>query len=158
MAPRDYGQRTKRKSFSLGWTLFGVVLVAAAVGGLWWQRQVKSVAEFQHWVIQGPPCAPSSKAALDAAGVTLKDSNVIDQVEFTRAYGHVSCTDVHDNGGRGFGSVNVCQFSSPRGLKVRTPKGEFYYLLPGAKPVVVGVEKGAPSCVIGSTEWDRMGT
>ena len=66
LAPRDYGQRTKRKSFSLGWTLFGVVLVAAAVGGLWWQRQVKSVAEYQHWVIQGPPCAPSSKAALEA--------------------------------------------------------------------------------------------
>jgi hypothetical protein len=108
--------------------------------------------------VQGPPCAATTKAALDAAGVELRETNVIDQVQFARAFGHVSCTDVRDHGGRGFGSVNVCQFSSPRALSVRTPRGEFFYLLPAARPVVVSVDHDLPACVFGTSEWDRMGT
>jgi hypothetical protein len=158
MAARDYGQRRAGKGFGVGLTVFAVALVAAAAVWMWRQNQSEGVAEFQHWVIAGAPCAATSKAAFDAAGVTLNVTNVIDQAQFARAYGHVSCSDVRDRGGRGFGVVNVCQFSSPLGLRVRTPKGEFYYLLPAAKPVVISIVGGVPACVFGSTEWDRMGT
>lgn len=158
MATRDFGQRRSGRGFSLGWGLFGLVLVAAAVAALWWQRQSQGVADYRHWVVKGPPCAATSKAALDAAGVELRETNVIDQVRFDRAFGHVSCTDVHDKGGRGFGVVSVCQFSSPQALGVITPKGRFYYLLPAARPVVVSVERDVPVCAFGTTEWDRMGS
>lgn len=158
MAGRDYGRRKARSGFNPVWPILGLALLAAMGGWLWWQNQSEGVAEFRHWVIPGAPCAVSSKTAIDAAGESLKDSNVLDEVSFARAYGHVSCTDVRDHGGRGFGVINVCQFSSPRALSVRTPKGEFYYLAPAAKPVVVSVDNGVPACVIGSTEWDRMGT
>lgn len=158
MATRDYGQRRKGRGFALGWGLFGLALLAAAAGGLWWQRQSQGVAEYRHWAIAGPPCPPVSRQAVEAAGADLRQTNVIDQVEFARAYGHVACADVHDRGGRGFGTVNVCQFSSPRAVSVRTPKGVFYFLTPAAKPAVVSVDNGLPACVLGSTEWDRMGS
>jgi hypothetical protein len=77
---------------------------------------------------------------------------------FTRAYGHVACEEIHDHGGRGFGTLSVCQFSGPGPLAVRTAQGDAYYFIPNAKPAAVTVGQGRPACVVGTTEWDRMGT
>jgi hypothetical protein len=54
--------------------------------------------------------------------------------------------------------LSVCQFSGPGPLAVHSTQGDAYYFIAGAKPAAVTVGHGRPACVIGTTEWDRMGT
>ena len=133
-------------------------LVAVAGGLLVFGFMPGWVAEARHWTVQGPPCPQIAKAAFDAQAIENPQSMVFDDAGFTRAYGHVSCSDIHDRGGRGFGMVGVCQFSGPGALAVRTPQGDAYYLVTGGKPVAVTIGHGRPTCVVGTTEWDKMGT
>jgi hypothetical protein len=140
---------------TLAMILAGVVAVGAATFFI--GLMPAWVKNAEHWMVQGPPCPAITKAEFDTHGIENPQSMTFGDASFTRAYGHVACEEIHDKGGRGFGMLSVCQFSGPGPLAVRSAEGDAYYFIPGAKPAAVTVGHGKPACVIGTTEWDRMG-
>lgn len=155
---RDYGTRKRSKGHGLLLGVIALAAVAAAAGYLWWNHRSAQIAEARHWTVQGPPCAPVSEADFKARGGPTPQAMDFEGVGFAREYGHVSCAGIQDHGGTGSGRLLVCQFSAPRALVVRTAKGPFYFIIDGGKPVSITIDHDQPSCVIGTTEWDRMGT
>jgi hypothetical protein len=115
----DFGGGRKGGGLPLG--VLAIVVVAALGAGLWFWTVPRWEAEARHWTVKGPPCreltAQQYQAA--AAGGPRLQIDDFDDVDFGRAYGHVSCADIHDDGGRGFGMHAVCEFSSPTRVVVR---------------------------------------
>lgn len=134
------------------WLLFAaallVVLVPAAIWS--WQRHLETaVANAKEWTVAGPPCPSVTRQAYLAGAVHATQEFQLGDFGFGRAYGHVSCNFVANDGGRGLGDYPVCQFTSPAVLHVTTPKGE-YYFFPSTGPATVSIPQGVPQCVMAS--------
>lgn len=150
---RDYGGASKSGGFPIG--IAAIVIVALLAGGLWFWSVPRWEAEAKHWTIKGPPCRQLSAEqflAANADGPKLQVDS-FDDIGFGRAYGHVSCADIHDDGGHGFGQHAVCQFSSPTRVAVTTAKGSTYFAAEPGRPVTVSVLSDRTECVIGGNEW-----
>ncbi len=142
----DYGARRVRQ-IGLKRVLIGCgALVAIAVLGIWLARLPQAVTRARAWAISGPPCQTQPRRVFDASVVKPREAFEFDDVTFIRGYGHASCTEIVNDGGRGIGTFPECQFTSPAVLQVTTGKGDFYFL-PGAGPATVSVHHGEPSCV-----------
>lgn len=151
---RDYGGSSKGGGLPIG--LLAVVVVAALAGGLWFWSVPRWEAEAAHWTVKGPPCRELTAQqfqAADAGGPQLQIDR-FDEMDIGRAYGHVSCADIHDDGGHGFGQHAVCQFSSPTRVVVRTTKRQTYFAADPGQPVTVSVLKDRTECVLGGNEWN----
>ncbi|HEY5411197.1 MAG TPA: hypothetical protein VIJ94_10775 [Caulobacteraceae bacterium] len=120
--------------------------------GTWLQQEPANIAKATRWTVAGPPCPAVSPRALADTVVKPGGAFQYDDVTFSRAYGHVYCDEIHDDGGRGLGSHPVCQFTGPAVLKVTTPKGSFYFA-PSTGPATVAVAGDIPTCVRGG--WFR---
>lgn len=121
--------------------------IAVAVGS-WLQQTPGNVANARRWTVPGPPCPALTAAAFAASPVQVRLRFEYDEVTFERAFGHVYCDAIHDNGGLGPGSHPACQFTSPAVLKVTTSKGAFYFF-PSTGPATVAVTDDIPTCVRG---------
>ena len=141
--------RSKRGGPGFGAVAIVIVLmvgVPAAYFG--WQRHIeKATALAREWTITGPPCPAISSQAYAAGPVKATESFALGEVSMGRGFGHVSCSYIASDGGRGLDDFPVCQFTSPGVLHVTTPKGEFYFA-PGAGPATVSVPNGTPQCVM----------
>ena len=73
-----------------------------------------------------------------------------DGVTLGRVAGDVSCSDVKDDGGKGFGTDKVCQFTSPATLTVATPVGVTYYEPGVGQPATLSIHRDVPRCVLAS--------
>lgn len=155
----DYGVRKKPKRLPLlgmAIVIGGLIVLAVVHFGLELRRP-QWLAEARHWTVQGPACAPVSRAAFLASRIETPEALDYDEVSYRRSSGHASCAQIHDQGGRGFGLVDVCQFSSPNGLVVRTGKTETYYIATIGQPLAISIDHGVQSCVLGTTEWAPPG-
>lgn len=151
---RDFGGGRKRGGLPLG--LLAIAGVAAIGTGLWFWTVPRWEAEASRWTVKGPPCKELSAAEFQAASADgPMQVDAFDDIDFGRAYGHVSCSDIHDDGGRGWGQHPVCQFSSPTRVVVRSGKAQTYFSAPPGQPVTVSVVKGRAECVLGGDEWSR---
>ncbi len=126
--------------------------VAGTVWDLVWQHQqiATSSAETKVADIVGPPC-PASRPAFDQA-VKLQGPLpyvfAYNGVTFGRYFGYADCSVSESQGGVGLGSYDVCQFTSPAVLYVKTPRGEFYFTPGVGHKATVMTEGGVARCVM----------
>ena len=100
------------------------------------------------WKIEGPPCRQVSAAAFAAEGRKLRSGAVYQDVTFVRQFGHMSCASLRYGGGWSPDVYPVCQFTSPHGIKVTTPKGEWFYAVEPGQPATVATPHGKARCVL----------
>ena len=145
----DYGAgRAARKGLSLpAIAAGGVVLIAIFLVGSWLLHRPYDIRKAQQWAISGPPCQQAPLAVFQGQPVKIHERFENDGINFGRGYGHVSCDDIVNDGGKGFGTFTECQFTSPGALQITTKAGDVYFLT-GTGPATVTVKKDAVSCVL----------
>ncbi|TAJ70462.1 MAG: hypothetical protein EPO51_18205 [Phenylobacterium sp.] len=100
--------------------------------------------------VDGPPCPSLTKAQFEARGLKVKKATLYEGVTFARQFGHMDCRSLRYGAGWGTEVYPVCQFTSPRSLKVTTPKGEWYFDPGPGQPATVGAPHGQARCVMAS--------
>ena len=136
--------------------LFVVGAIATfAAGTVWdlvWQHQqiATSAARTRVSDIVGPPC-PASQAAFQSAVKLQGPLPYVFQyngVTFGRYFGYADCSVAESNDGLGLGSYDVCQFTGPAVLYVKTPRGQFYFTPGVGQKATVMTEGGVAKCVM----------
>ena len=145
----DYGAGKRRRVGPSAPVIIGVgvVLAIALAIGLWFLHRPEDIRKAQQWAISGPPCPQVSAQAFQTQPVRIHEQFEDNDVKFGRGYGHVSCDDIKEDGGKGFGSFTECQFTSPGALQVTTSSGDTYFLTK-ASPATVMVRKSGVTCVL----------
>jgi hypothetical protein len=152
----DFGGSTaKDLSRLIPRLVFGGVIAAFAVGMLWelaWQHQqvVQSTADTQLAAIVGPPC-PATREAFDRAIKVQGPLPYVFEyngVTFGRYFGIADCSVAASKTGLGLDSYDVCQFTGPSTLYVKTPRGEFYFSPGVGHKASVMTEGGVARCVM----------
>lgn len=100
--------------------------------------------------VDGPPCPSLTKAQFEAQGLTVKTATFYEGVTFARQFGHMDCRSLRYGAGWGTEVYPVCQFTSPKTLKITTPKGEWYFNPGPGQPATVGAPRGLARCVMAS--------
>ena len=143
---QDYGVRSKRRWTLLNRLVLPAVGLVIVLGGLsmWWGQRQGEINEARDWLVSGPACPTLS--SLEDIGFTPPplDTFQFDGVRISRAYGHVNCREIAEQGG-----VPVCRFNSPMVLEVNAPSGPAIYWTK-ISPATVSIVQGRPSCVLGA--------
>lgn len=100
------------------------------------------------WTIDGPPCPSLTRAQFEARGLKVRYGTVYEDAEFYRQFGHMSCSGLRYGAGWGTALYPVCQFTSPRALKVVTTKGEWYFDPGPGQPATIATPHGDAHCVL----------
>ena len=137
------------------WTRWLIPLIAlVAVGsivGSYFEKQPENIRIAKEWTITGPACPVLTEAQFKARRLNDSKKTTYDNVVFGRLAGHVSCNEIKTNGGKGFGVIPICQFTSPAALTVTTEKGGTTYFEPGpGSPATITMNQGVPTCVMAS--------
>ncbi|HWF78516.1 MAG TPA: hypothetical protein VN694_15225 [Caulobacteraceae bacterium] len=118
----------------------------------------QSTANANLAAIAGPPCPAVSAAgfqsALKAQDLTLKYVFDFNGDTFGRAIGDGDCDVAAAKGSGGFGSYDVCQFTGPAVLYVKTGRGEFFFLPGLGHKATVMTEGGSARCVMAAPNLD----
>jgi hypothetical protein len=145
--------RADVRRYGLAHVIGGVLVATAAVGLIGWnylKERNASVATARAWDIKGQPCPALSEADWIARRYKAEKHFDYDGIDIGRHAGDASCSDVHSHGGTGFGTVRVCQFTSPDVLTVASKKGRFYFV-PGIPHLAsLIIEDDVPRCVMAS--------
>ena len=154
----DFGSRSPPKGTSsilprLAWGGVAAMFVVTGFWDLANQHRVvaQSTADTNVAAIVGPPCPTLSRADFDSR---LKLQGKLPWVfEFNgdtygRYFGYADCSVSESQGGLGVGSYNVCQFTSPATLDVKTARGEFYFMPGVGHKATVMTEGGVAKCVM----------
>lgn len=104
----------------------------------------------EEWSINGHPCPEVSAAEFADRRLQAPKGTTYDDTIFFREFGHLTCTSVKDHGGTGLGVFTVCQFTSPNVLRVKTPKGEWFFVPGAGQPATVVTPHGVARCVLAS--------
>jgi hypothetical protein len=108
--------------------------------------------------ITGPPCPAVSAAAFQSAlktqDLTLKYVFNFNGDIFGRAIGDGDCNVATAHGTAGLGSYDVCQFTSPAVLYVKTGRGEFFFLPGVGHKATVMTPDGIARCVMAAPNLD----
>jgi hypothetical protein len=127
----------------LGWVAAAAVAVivpASVVPGVLSQRD-RDLRAYRSWRLTGTPCAAA--AAPDRPRKTF----VLGEASFSYQYGHLTCTRLQADGGRGARSFPVCQFTSPGTVRVESG-GVAATFTPGpGRPATVHLIDGEARCV-----------
>lgn len=102
----------------------------------------------REWAIDGPPCQPLTRAQFEGGGFKVTKGTVYEDAQFYRQFGHMSCSGLRYGAGWGTSLYPVCQFTSPKALKVVTRKGEWYFAPGAGQPVTVAAPHGDVRCVL----------
>jgi hypothetical protein len=100
--------------------------------------------------VDGPPCPGLTKAQFEAKGLKAPKATFYEGVTFARQFGHMDCRSLRYGAGWGTDVYPVCQFTSPKTLKITTPKGEWYFEPGPGQPATVGAPRGEARCVMAS--------
>ena len=108
--------------------------------------------------VAGPPCPAVSAAAFQSAlknqGLTLKYVFNFNGDVFGRAIGDGDCDVAAASGSAGLGSYDVCEFTGPAVLYVKTGKGEFFFLPGVGRKATVLTPNGVARCVMAAPKLD----
>ncbi len=154
----DFGVRARKKTAPVLpiVAILAVVLAAAVLAG-WWLPRSREIAKAEAWTFTGAPCPSVSAQAFAAWVVKPRESFEFGDITFARGYGHASCEEITNDGGKGFGRHPVCQFTAPAVLHVTTKRGDFYFITQTG-PATVAVEHGVASCVRAARFRGEQGT
>jgi hypothetical protein len=138
-------------------------LATLAVGTAWEllsERHTiaQSTANANLAAIAGPPCpavsAAAFQSALQAQGLALKYVFDFNGDTFGRAIGDGECDVAAAKGGGGLASYNVCQFTGPAVLYVKTGRGAFFFTPGVGHKATVTTEGGVARCVLAAPKLD----
>ncbi|HEY0438000.1 MAG TPA: hypothetical protein VGC92_15275, partial [Phenylobacterium sp.] len=115
-----------------------------------WRGRHVDIATAHEWDIKGAPCPQLTQAEWTAKHQQARHVFDYDGIRLGRWSGDVSCTDVHAEGGIGFGVDRICQFTNPTALSVVSRAGTFYFLPDVGQPATVVIHKDRPRCVLAS--------
>jgi len=141
--------------------VFGGLFATLIVGTLWGfvaERQViaRSTADTDLAAIVGPPCpslsADAAQRSLKAQGVALGHVFDFNGDTFGRVFGYADCSVAASRDG--IGSYDVCQFTSPAVLYVKTARREAYFAPGVGRKATVMTQDGAPRCIMAAPAWD----
>ncbi|MGZ6020682.1 MAG: hypothetical protein ACXWKO_18610 [Phenylobacterium sp.] len=150
--PRDYGVRPRMRSsrglrLGLG-LLLALAVVAAAVSWNYLSHRRQDLAE--GWIGDRPACPAITAAAYAAKGYARGErASAYEETTFARQFGHMECKDVVTQGGFGFLTHPVCQFSGPAALRVKASGGEAFFEPGVGRIATVSIEHGRASCALG---------
>ncbi|HEX3367294.1 hypothetical protein [Phenylobacterium sp.] len=134
--------------------VIGAIVVVGAAALLVTSQAVRdrnaAIALAKKWDIQGPPCPAMSETEFNTKHEVAPKTFDYDGVTLGRIAGDVSCSDVKDDGGRGFGTDKVCQFTSPAALTVASPAGRFFFVPGPGQPATLRIHKNVATCVMAS--------
>lgn len=100
--------------------------------------------------VEGPPCPSLTRARFEAQGLKAPKATLYEGVTFARQFGHMDCRLLRYGAGWGTDVYPVCQFTSPRSLKITTAQGEWYFAPGPGRPATVGAPRGQARCVMAS--------
>ena len=135
-----------------------VTLAVGTLWGLWAEHWIiaKSTADTDLPAIAGPPCpglsADAARRSLKAQGLALGYVFEFNGDTFGRVFGHADCSVAAAKDS--LGSYDVCQFTSPDVLYVKTARGEAYFAPGVGHKATVMTAGGAPRCVMAAPAWD----
>lgn len=108
--------------------------------------------------LAGPPCPQVSAAAfssaLQAQQLTLKYVFSFQGDSFGRAIGDADCDVAAAEGTAGLGSYDVCEFTGPAVLYVKTGRGAFFFLPGVGHKATVTTANGVARCVMAAPKLD----
>jgi hypothetical protein len=151
----DFGVRTASGALGGRFTwlvaagMFAILIVGTA-WGVFAERQTIAQSAAETGTIVGPPCPAASRADFES---TVKLQGPLPYVfefngaSFGRYFGYADCSVAPPKDG-GLGSYDVCQFTSPSTLYVKTPRGEFYFQPGVGRKATVMTEGGVARCVM----------
>lgn len=145
--------RRRRRGAGQKLILVGAGVVAIAFpawlfGGSYLKRRGEALDLAREWAIAGPPCAALSRAEFEARGLKVRKGTVYEGVTFYRQFGHMSCTALRYGAGWGQSTYPVCQFTTPRALKVSTYEGDWYFDIAPGQPATIAAPRGQVRCVL----------
>jgi len=131
---------------------FFATFVVATLWALAWEHQeiAQSTADTRVAAIVGPPC-PASREAFDRAIKVQGPLPYVFEyngVTFGRYFGIADCSVAASKAGLGLGAFDVCQFTGPSTLYVKTPRGEYYFSPGVGHKASVMTEGGVARCVM----------
>lgn len=146
--------RARRRRLSAGQkvVLAGAAIVTLAFpawlfGGSYLKRRDEALNRAGEWAIEGPPCVALTKAQFEARGLKVRKGTVYEDVTFYRQFGHMSCTALRYGAGWGQATYPVCQFTTPKALKISTDEGDWYFDVGPGQPATVAAPHGQVRCV-----------
>ena len=119
-------------------------------GGSYLKRRAEALGVAREWAIAGPPCALLTRAEFEGRGLKVRKGTVYEGVTFYRQFGHMSCTALRYGAGWSQSTYPACQFTTPKALKVTTPKGEWYFDVGTGQPATVTAPHGQVRCILGA--------
>jgi hypothetical protein len=134
-----------------------------AIGTAWMllsQRHTiaRSTDEANLAAVVGPPCpavsAAAFQSALKAEDLTLKYVFDFNGDTFGRAIGDGDCDVAAEHGTAGLGSYDVCEFTGPAVLYVKTGRGEFFFVPGVGRKATVTTAGGVARCVLAAPKLD----
>jgi hypothetical protein len=147
--------KARRRRLTLGErvVLAGAAVVAVALpawlfGGAYLKHRGEALTLAGEWAIEGPPCVEISQAEFEARGLRARKGTVYEDVTFYRQFGHVQCTGLRYGGGWSQSLYPVCQFTTPKALKISTATGDRYFDIGAGQPATVAVPRGRVRCVL----------
>ncbi|HEX7885226.1 MAG TPA: hypothetical protein VF474_04555 [Phenylobacterium sp.] len=119
-------------------------------GGSYLRQRNAALARAAEARIDGPPCPSLTRTQFEAQGLRAPKATFYEGVTFARQFGHMECRSLRYGGGWGTEVYPVCQFTSPKALKVTTASGEWYFAPGVGQPATVGAPHGQARCVMAS--------
>lgn len=117
-----------------------------------------STANADLGAVAGPPCpavsASAFASALKAQELTLKYVFPFNGDTFGRAIGDADCDVATARGTAGLGSYDVCEFTGPAVIYVKTGRGEFFFLPGVGHKATVMTPGGIARCVLAAPKLD----
>lgn len=128
----------------------GVILPGWLLANSYLGKRDAALGLAREAAIDGPPCPSLTRAQFEAQGLKVRKATLYEDVVFARAYGHMDCRLLRYGAGWGTAVYPVCQFTSPKTLKITTSKGEWYFEPGPGRPATVGAPHGEARCVMAS--------
>ena len=128
--------------------LIALGLPAWVFGGAYLKDRDAALSLRREWAVEGPPCPEIARAEFEARGLKVRKGTVYEDVAFYRQFGHVECAGLRYGGGWGPGVYPVCQFTSPKALRVTTRDGDRYFDIGAGSPATIAVPRGQVRCVL----------
>lgn len=144
-APR--GRRGRNVLVAVGF-LAGLGMSAFLFGGGYLRQRDAALTRAASATIEGPPCEALSRAEFEARGLKAPKATFYGDVVFARQFGHMSCDSLRYGAGWGTETYPVCQFTSPNALRVKTVRGEWFFLPGPGQPATVSTAEGRATCVL----------
>lgn len=130
--------------------LIAIALPAWLFGGSYLRQREQALNLAQEAAIVGAPCPSLTRAQFEAQGFAAPKATFYEGVVFARQFGHMECRALRYGGGWSSQVYPVCQFTSPKALKIVTPQGEWYFAPGVGQPASVATPHGKATCIMAS--------